>query len=329
MRFLPAVPAGFSVSVFADRLNEARWLAAGVGGDVFVTESAAGQVLLLRDPQGRGRALPPTVFANGFDRPSGLAVQSGHLYVADADQVWRLPYRPGAAEPAGPREAVTDPGGFGDGGTGKRWSHILAVSPDGTRFVVGAGPSDGSGEESSPPATIRAFSTGDRIGQTLTSDRDTAGLAFSPGTRELYVAVGADGGPKKAPSSGGLARIGETSTLVPDLSFQSPLIPWSMAFSTGVSFPIRYRGGVFVILLEPRTTREAGEAMVAYVPFRDHRPAGGYEPFLRGFRMDGTGAVQGRPAGLAVAQDGSLLVADDIGRVVWRVSYDGVRFSAR
>jgi glucose/arabinose dehydrogenase len=96
-----------------------------------------------------------------------------------------------------------------------------------------------------------------------------------------------------------------------------------MAFYDGAMFPERYRGGVFVALQGSWNSAKPTGYKVVHVPFEDGRPLGWYENFATGFWIAGesTAQVIGKPAGLAVARDGALLIADDVGDAIWRVSY--------
>src|SRR5262249_40214946 len=112
-------------------------------------------------------------------------------------------------------------------------------------------------------------------------------------------------------------------TIVPDLLIQSHSAPLGLVFYEGKMFPAEYRGDAFVALHGSWNSGQPTGYKVVRVPFRDGRPAGYYETSLTGFWLKGTNPAQvwGRPAGLAVSADGSLLIADDAGGAVWRVSY--------
>jgi glucose/arabinose dehydrogenase len=115
------------------------------------------------------------------------------------------------------------------------------------------------------------------------------------------------------------------ATITPDLLFEAHSSVLDIVFYTGEQFPKEFRGGAFVALKGSWNPSEPTGYKVVYVPFRDGRPAGYYENFLTGFWASGErrAEVWGRPAALAVAKDGSLLVADDTGGTIWRVTYMG------
>lgn len=348
--WLPRVPEGFEVTLFAEGLSHARWLTVAENGDVFLAEPRSGLIRRLRDGDGDGRAEINAVFAEGFQLPHGMAVRGRWLYVADVEGLWRLPLEPGADAPAGERERVTPPGAFGAGGG--HWTRNVAFHPDGERFYVAIGSAGNIAEEPAPRATVQEFRL-DGTGQRTFADglRNPVGIAFYPGSDDLYVVVNErDGmGDELVPDyltrvrEGGFygwpyAYIGANpqpgfaerapekveATLVPDLLFQSHTAPLGLAFYDGGSFPADYRGDAFVALHGSWNAGEPRGYMVVRVPFEDGRPLGHYEAFVTGFRLDESGTpgraeVWGRPVGLAVAQDGSLLIAEDASHSVWRV----------
>jgi glucose/arabinose dehydrogenase len=343
-----ALPPGFAVDVFAEGLSDARWLTVAPNGDVFLAEPGAGHVVILRDGDGDGRAEVSHVFAGGFARPHGLAVQGDWLYVADTERVWRLPWHPGDLQAAGKREAVTPRGAFG--AASGHWTRNIAFSPDGSRLYVAIGSASNIAEDPAPRATVQSFAADGSDQKTFASGlRNPVGIAFYPGSDELYVTVNErDGlGDGLVPDylthlqAGGFygwpySYIGShpqpdlagppdlvARAIVPDLLFRSHSAPLGLVFYEGTQFPPDYRGDAFVALHGSWNSSAPVGYMVVRVPFADGRPAGGYEPFLTGFLLPGGKTLFGRPVGLAVAADGSLLVADDVAQVIWRVAYTG------
>ncbi len=112
--------------------------------------------------------------------------------------------------------------------------------------------------------------------------------------------------------------------IVPSLLIGSHSAPITMAFYDGKSFPARYRGGAFVALHGSWNREQRTGYKIIHVPFRNGKPSGGYDDFIIGWAPDpNSREVWGRPAGLLVLRDGSLLIADDGANVIWRVTYDG------
>ncbi len=345
----PKLPPGFHANLFASGLSDARWLAVAPNGDVFLAEPSDGKITLLRDTNGSGSADLVTTFANGFDEPHGMAFHGGYLYVADTGRVWRIPYKPGQTKAEGKPEPVIGPDLIGQG-TG-HWTRNIAFSPDGSHFYVTVGSQSNIAEDPSPRATVQEFTADGKSHDTFASGlRNPVGIAFYPGTSDLYVVVNerdtmgdglvpdyltklVRGGFYGWPYSyiGSHPQPGYTDkrpdlvskAIIPDLLFESHSAPLGLVFYEGDQFPAAYRGGAFVALHGSWNAAVPRGYMVAYVPFKAGRPDGYYEAFMTGFWTKGSerAEVWGRPAGLAVANDGSLLVADDGGNRVWRVSY--------
>jgi glucose/arabinose dehydrogenase len=343
-------PPGFKVNLFAEGLSHPRWMAVASNGDVFLAEAHVGRITLLRDRDGDGRSEARGIFAEGFAMPHGLAIRPDFLYVADTRAVWRLPYRVGDLRPAGPAQRVTAPGALGDGSG--HWTRNIVFSRDGTRFFVAIGARDNIAEEASPRATVQVFNAdGSSQRSFATGLRNAVGIAFRPGSDDLYVVVNerdgmGDGlvpdyltrlragafygwpyayiGPNPQPGFADRRPDLVRRTVVPDLLFHSHSAPIGLVFYDGTQFPAEYRGDAFVALQGSWNSAKPVGHMVIRVPFRAGRPVGYYETFVSGFWVAGeeTAQVWGTPAGLAIAKDGSLLIADDTGRTIWRVSYE-------
>ena len=344
---VPQVPAGFTASLFAEGLENPRWLAVAPNGDVFLAEPDAGKVTLLRAADGDGKTEFRTTFADNFDRPHGLAFHDNALYVADVRAVWRIPYVDGATKGA-TRTALTKPGAFG--GSEDHWTRDIAFDSKGRLFIA-IGSSANVAEDAPPRATVQVFEDG-KLRTFASGMRNPVGIAFYPGTNELYVTVNErDGlGDGLVPDylthvvEGGFygwpyAYIGKhpdpnfgnkrpdlvAKSIAPDLLFQAHSAPLGLVFYDGNQFPASYRGDAFVALHGSWNAGVPTGYKIVRVPFRNGRPAGGYDNFAVGFWAQGqnNARVWGRPVGLAIAKDGSLLVADDTGDAVWRIAYSG------
>ncbi len=341
-------PAGFAVSVFADHLSNPRWMALAPNGDVFLAEPREGKITLLRDSDGDGKADKVVTFASGFHRPHGLAFHDGALYVGDIDAVWKLDYRDGALS-AGARTRVTKQD-FGGGDY--HWTRDIAFSPSGDLYLaIGSG---GNVEDTEPAtrATVQHVNADGTLAPYATGLRNPVGIAFYPGTSTLWVTVNErDGygtqmvpdylthlekggfygwpyayiGPHPDPVYGAKRPDLVAKTKTPDLLFQSHSAPLGLVFYEGGQFPAEYKGDAFVALHGSWNADPPTGYKVVRVHFANGKPAGGYDDFVTGFWVSGTRPAQvwGRPAGLLVAKDGSLLIADDAGKTVWRVSYTG------
>lgn len=343
------VPEGFRANLFAVGLEHPRWIAVAENGDVFLAEPRAGRITFMRDEDLDGRADLVTVFWEGFRSPHGLAFAGGYLYVADTRAVWRFPYRPGQVRASAPPVRVTPPGALGS--AGGHWTRNLVFSPDGRRFFVAIGSQGNLAEEPAPRATVRVFNADGSGGRTFAAGlRNAVGIAFYPGTEDLYVVVNerdglgddlppdyltriGDGdffgwpyaylGPNPDPDLGDLRPDLVARTRVPDVLFQAHSAPMGLVFYDAAQFPEAYRGDAFVALRGSWNRSRPTGYKVVRVPFRDGRPVGVYENFATGFWAAGgkRARVWGRPVGLALAADGSLLIADETGAAVWRVSH--------
>jgi len=337
---LPHVPKGFSIAPYVTGLENPRFMALAPNGDVFLTESNADKVTLLRD----GKA---TTFATGFDHPSGIAFHDGALYVGDLKAVWRIAYKTGALT-AGPRTRVTSDS---FGGTGGHSTRDIVFAPDGTLYLA-IGSADNVGEDPPPRATVQVVGRDGHMQTFASGLRNAVGIAFYPGTDHLYVTVNErDGlgddlppdyftqihkgdffgwpyayiGRHPDPQFGRKRPDLVAKTKTPEVLFQAHSAPLGLVFYDAKQFPAKYRGNAFIALHGSWDAAKPTGYKVVRVQFRNGRPQNAYENFATGFWAAGTTPphVWGRPAGLLVAKDGSLLIADDAGKTVWRVRYVG------
>lgn len=350
-RAMPIVMPGFSVNEFARGLKNARNLKTAPDGTVFLSEPRIGQITLLRDSDGDGRAETITAYANGFRNPHGIAIGDGFILVGDLNGVWRLPYKSGDTKAKADAVKVTSRRALGD--PGGHSTRNVVLHPDGSRFYVAIGSRGNIAEEPIPRATIQEFLI-DGSGQRTfaTGLRNPVGTAFYPGTTDLYTVVNerdglhdelvpeymtkvVDGGFYGWPYS----YIGSNpqpnffdrkpelvaSALVPDTLFRSHSAPIGLTFYTADQFPPSYQGGAFVTLHGSWNAAQPRGYNVVYVPFENGAPKNEYQIFASGFwaRGEDRAQVWGRPSGITVADDGALLIADDVSQTVWRVTYDG------
>ena len=342
------LPPGFKANLFADGLTNARWLQMAPNGDLLMAEAEAGKITLLRDADGDGRAEVKETFADGFQRPHGMAFANGKFYVADALGIYSYPYKQGDTKVSGPRTQVTEQGAFG--ALGGHWTRNLAADSKGNIYVA-IGSAENIGEDPPHRAAVSKV-VGDKLVQLGTGLRNPVGIAFYPGTDDLYVVVNErDGegdelvndyltrvqqgdfygwpyaylGQHEEPSLKGKRPDLVAKAKVPDVLFRSHSAPLGLLFYTGTQFPAQYRGGAFVAHHGSWNASNPRGYKIVYVPFKDKRPVGGYDNFALGFWTTGNApaGVMGRPVGLAQAKDGSLLVADDVGNAVWRIAYTG------
>ena len=231
----------------------------------------------------------------------------------------------------------------------------LVIDPKTDALFVGVGSSGNLGVEPEPKATIQRFNSDGSNQTTFASGmRNPTALAFHPQTGELYALVQErDGLGDRLPSDfltrvqagafygwpyaylgkhpqAGFANLAPEkvdATVVPDLLFEAHSSALDLVFYEGEQFPAEYKGHAFVALKGSWNRSEPTGYKVVRVPFKDGKPEGYYENFATGFWISGEqrAEVWGRPAALAVAKDGALLVADDTGGTIWRISYTGKR----
>ena len=346
----PTVPAGFAVNVFADKLGNARNPVIAPNGDVFLAQSSDNKISVLQD-DGAGKAKSITVFADGFHYPHGIAFTKDSVLIGDLDGVWRIPYTPGDTKARAKQVRITPEGAFGEplGHTTRN----VVVSPDGTKFYVSIGSRGNLDEEPDPRASIQEFAIDGSRQRTFASGlRNAVGTNFAPGTNDLYTVVNerdsvgdelvpdyftkvVDGGFYGWPYSY-IGRNPEQKlagkrtdlvqrAIVPDTLFRSHSAPVGMVFATGTSFPKEFQGGAWVALHGSWNATPPRGYHVVYVPFANGKPSDSYIVFAAGFwaQNENRAEVWGRPSGVAVMKDGSLLIADEVSQTLWRVSYTG------
>ena len=345
---MPQAPKGFKVSIFADHLDNARGLLTAPNGDVFLAERAAGKITVLRDSKNAGKADQRFTFIAGLTKPQGMALRDGWFYFSDQMAVWRVPYKPGQTAAGKPQRITVQPDLRN---SGMHATRNLALAPDGTIFVEMG--SHDNVSEYQPGAKVFKVDAKGQLVEYASGIRNPVGIAMYPGTSDLFVAVNErDGlgdnlppdyftsvkpggfygypwsyiGTNPDPDLGAKRPDMVGKAIVPDVLFPAHSAPTGLAFYTGDNFPAEYKGDAFVSLHGSWNTSEPHGYKVVRIRMKNGRAVGGYDNFLTGF-WDGKSknppVAWGRPVGLTVAKDGSLLVADDVGQTVWRITYTG------
>jgi glucose/arabinose dehydrogenase len=340
------LPPRFSIAVWEDGFSTPRNMILAPNGDVFVADSDRGLIVVLRDQNGDARVDQRYTFASSLSRPFGLAFGKEHLYVGNTDAVVRFRYRSGqtAATEEPQRILSLPPGGH--------WTRNLIFNRDRTKLYVAVGSRSNVNDESDDPRRAAILEINpDGSGQRVFASglRNPVGLAWNPRTGALWTSVnerdglGDDLVPDyiTAVKEGGFygwpwsyigknadpRRAGERPDMVaraiaPSLLIQAHSAALGTVFYDGTMFPERYRGGAFVALHGSWNRGRRTGYSVIHVPFRSGEPSGGYDDFIEGWAPDPADrAVWGRPVGLLVLGDGSLLVSDDGSGVIWRVTY--------
>jgi glucose/arabinose dehydrogenase len=344
--FLPSVPAGFHINIFAKDFKQPRFLAVAPNGDIFLADTGGGKVVILRDSQRTGGAQQREDFAQGLNRPFGIAFHEDYVYIGNTGEVVRFRYDKLTSKRLGDAEHILDlPTGGG------HFTRTLAFSKDGKILYVSVGSSSNIDfEKDQRRAAVLVCDPDGKNSRIFASGlRNAVGLAVEPLTGEVWVSVNErdelgdnlppdyftsikDGGfygwpysyiggnvdPRVQPQKPELVA----KAIIPDVLLGAHVAPLQFAFYTGKQFPESYRGGAFVA--EHGSWNRATRAgyQVAFVAFKDGKASADPVPFLTGLVPDPSGRnVNGRPVGVAVASDGALLVSDDGAGVVYRVSY--------
>ncbi|MBD1852898.1 sorbosone dehydrogenase family protein [Leptolyngbya sp. ST-U4] len=353
------VPEGFTVNVYAEGLDRPRWLALTPEGDVLVTETRQNRIRRLSDRNGDGAAEVNQIFAtaeNGLNQALGMAFANGYFFLGNTDAVLRFPYQQGQTALNGQGQKIAD---LPADGYNNHWTRNVVASPDGNKLFVSIGSGTNVDEEPLPRASVQIMNLDGSDRQTFASGlRNPVGLDFHPTTGELYTTVNERDGlgddlvpdylthleagdfygwpysylaPNKLdprrlvndrPAKPDL--IGSTKT--PDVLFQAHSAALGLQIYDGDTFPNRYQNGAFVAFRGSWNRNQGTGYKIVFVPFdaRTNRPAGYYEDFVTGFLTQPTvPATWGRPVGVLVVADGSLLFTDEANGRIYRVQYQG------
>jgi glucose/arabinose dehydrogenase len=342
--FLPTVPAGFKVNVFATGFKRPRWLIVAPNHDIFLADTGAGEIVVMRDPENTGGAQTRETFVTGLSRPFGIAFHDDYVYVGAMKELVRFKYDPKTSKRLGEAEYLMNlPGGGHD-------TRSVVFSKDGKHVFVGVGSESNvsPGEEPIRAAVTICDLDGKNARQFATGLRNPVGLALEPVSGQVWTSVNErdelgdnlppdyftslkDGGFYGWPYS----YIGDNvdarvkpqrpdlvaKATVPDVLLGAHVAPLQFAFYTGNQFPESYHGGAFVAEHGSWNRSMRSGYQVAFVAFKDGQPSADPVPFMTGLVPDpSSGTVYGRPVGVAIAPDGSLLVSDDGAAVIYRIS---------
>jgi glucose/arabinose dehydrogenase len=309
------------------------------------------KIILLRDANGDGVAETKTVFAQGLRSPFGMTLVGNTLYVANDNGVVKFPYADGQTEEQGPGQKVFDLPGPP---INHHWTKNVVASPDGSKLYATVGSNSNVGENGLAAEAGRAaiwqydLATG-QAREYATGIRNPNGIAFEPTTGVMWTVsnerdeIGNDLPPDFLTSvkDGGFygwpyAYWGQhaddrvkpqrpdmvAKAIAPDYGLGPHTASLSVAFYTADAFPPQYKGGAFIGQHGSWNRKPLNGYRVVYVPFAGGRPQMPAQLFLTGF-LNADNKIQGRPVGVAVDKRGALLVADDVGGIVWRVAPTG------
>jgi glucose/arabinose dehydrogenase len=354
---MPTPAAGFEVNLFAEKLANPRQAYVLPNKDVLIVEAtrewpdrpqkSANRITLFRDTNGDGKPDVREAFLTGLNMPHGLLLLGNWFYVANTDAIMRYPFRGGIKIDAKGEKILDLP-------AGGHYTRNLLADPAGKKIYVAVGSSTNVDEqridEKDPrrAAILEINPDGSAMRVFAGGLRNPVGMDWEPRTKILWTVVNErdllgddlvpdfltsvkDGGfygwpysyfgQNEDPRKKGQRADLVAKAIKPDYALGAHTAALGLAFYDGKTFPPRYHGGAFIGMHGSWNRSKMVGYQVAFVPFRNGTPAGPLEDILTGFIADESKfEAYGRPVGVTVAPDGSLLVADDAGGKVWRVS---------
>jgi len=353
----PVAPAGFKVELFTTGLDNPRLLRTAPNGDIFLAESDPGRIRVFRGMTSDGKPEQVQVFAKGLKKPYGIAFyppgpDPQWIYVGNTNEVIRFPYHNGDLQASGASQHIADlPSGGG------HWTRAVDFSLDGKKMFVAVGSASNDDDTDTHPGEknradilwcdvancqLQVYAYGIR--------NAGGGIAVNPLTGELWCSVnerdalgdnlvpdyithveqgGFYGWPwwyigaNQDPRQKGKHPELKDKVIVPDVLLQPHNASLEFTFYQGKQFPAEYSGELFASEHGSWNKSVRAGYEVIRVPLHQTGHASGeYQDFLTGFVLP-DGHVWGRPVGITVAPDGSLLVSDDGSNSIWRVSYTG------
>lgn len=350
----PKAPEGFTVSKFADGLENPRWTYIAPNSDIFVVESGTraskNQITLFRDADKDGKFETRGVFISGLNKPFGMLVLKDFFYIANTDGLYRYPYTnsPLKLHTQGTKILELPAGGYNN-----HWTRNLLASKDGSKIYISVGSGSNVGENGMDKEVRRAAileinpdGTGEKI--YALGIRNPVGMDWNPANGELWTAVnerdelgddlvpdyvtsvkrdGFYGWPYSYfgnildPRMKGEGKDLVAKAIVPDIPVGAHTASLGLAFYTKDAFPAKYKNGIFVGQHGSWNRAKISGYKVIFVPFANGKPSGKPEDFLTGFIANEEKAeVYGRPVAVTIMNDGSLLVNDDSGNTIWQVT---------
>jgi glucose/arabinose dehydrogenase len=309
---------------------------------------SANRIMLLRDADGDGIAETKTVFIEGLNSPFGMVLMGDDFYVADSDAILKFPYQSGTTKISVPGTKLTD---LPAGPINHHWTKDITASPDGTKLYATVGSNSNVGENGIEAEANRADvlevdrATG-KFRVFASGLRNPNGPSWQPQSGALWVTVnerdeiGSDLVPDYMTSVKDGAFYGwpysyygqhvdvrmqpqrpdlVAKAIPPDYALGAHTASLGLTFNTGDLFPANMKAGAFIGQHGSWNRNPHSGYKVIFVPFTDGKPSGKPQDILTGFLNDKEEA-QGRPVGVKIDKQGALLVADDVGNTVWRVT---------
>jgi len=318
--------------------------------DAEVGGKSANRIILYRDANKDGIPESSSVFLANLNQPYGMLIINDQFYVANTDGLWVYPYKLGDTKITKPGKKIVS---LPAGGYNNHWTRNLIANKDQSKIYISVGSGSNVGENGMDKEVRRANilevnpdGSGEKI--YAAGLRNPVGMSWNPVTGELWTVVnerdelgddlvpdyltsvkqnafygwpysyfGKNEDPRRKGERPDLVQ----KTIVPDVPLGSHTASLGLTFYTGSQFPEKYKNGAFIGQHGSWNRSSLVGYQVAFVPFKNGKPSGSYQSFLTGFiANEAKGDVYGRPVGVLQLADGSLLVADDVGGIVWRVS---------
>lgn len=337
-----SLPPGFVIEEYASGFERPRYMVQGPSGELLISDSVNNGVVWLMKGNDRKKLI------TGLDRPYGMAFWKDYLYVAETTSLKRYPYNKSTMT-VGPGQEIVSMKDFGAG----HWTRTIAFDPKGEKLYLGVGSRSNVDAGEDPMRAAISVMNPDGTGRELyaTGVRNPTAIHFHPTTGQLWAAVQErDGlgddlvpdyfttirrggfygwpfayiGPNEDPRRKGENPELVKKTIVPDhvLGAHVAVIDWT--WYTGTQFPAEYRGGAFLAFHGSWNRSQRVGYSVAFIPFQNGKISGPQRDFLTGWMLaPDKQEVWGRPVAVHQLPDGSLLVSDDGGNKIWRVSYKG------
>jgi glucose/arabinose dehydrogenase len=314
-------------------------------------KKSANRITLLRDADHDGKPEVKETFLSGLKQPFGMLLIGNHFYIGNTNALVRYTYETGATKITSKGEKLLD---LPDGKTNRHWTRNLIANKDNSKIYIAVGSGTDHAEKGLENDKLRADilevnpdGTGMRV--YAAGLRNPVGMGWAPGTETLWTSVNErdELGDNLVPDY--LTSVKENGfygwpfcywgqhldprveqvqpdlvqrAIVPDVSLGSHTASLGLAFYDKNAFPEKYRNGAFITQHGSWNRKPIAGYRVMFVPFKDGKPSGDPEEFLTGFIENlEKGRVRGRPVGIAVLPDGSMLITDDKSNKIWKVSY--------
>lgn len=350
----PVAPEGFTVTKFAADLQNPRNTYIAPNNDVFVAESgtqmSADRITVFRDKDKDGQFETRQVFIEGLNKPYGMLILNNYFYIANTDGLYRYPYKEGQLKLNSKSEKIVE---LPAGGYNNHWTRNLISNSDGSKIYISVGSGSNVADHGMDNEVRRADilevnpdGTGEKV--YASGLRNPVGMDWNPVNKELWAAVnerdelgdnlvpdyitsvkqgGFYGWPYSYfgnildPRMKGQGKELVAKAIIPDVPVGAHTASLGLAFYNKNAFPAQYRNGAFVGQHGSWNRSKISGYKVLFVPFKNGKPSGKPQDFLTGFIANEEKAeVYGRPVDVTVMNDGSLLVNDDSGNTIWRVS---------